>query len=301
LLILNKSEGSSLKPPVIPLFENYGGRLWHIENGYPHPTPGLNLSWRQVLASLEDFLDVYDCILQRPFGEPPEGVGKLEDRLLTRYADFLYRAVEFTETAADKTKFAVVDPSRLKQKWGSSRIAGLRRHADIICNKLKHNQHRLIQVSAKHLQGRVEGYMVVYVSTEEVVVPNADIHKDREALSFNLDVRKVMANIYLISQEIQIISATATDASTKTTGGFDADTESALTRLSALPNFVFPGETVRHMPVFEYQDGILRVDDRGGPVRHSFSTHQFRTRYISDGYTQVYRVPFMAGGKKTKI
>lgn len=48
----------------------------------------------------------------------------------------------------------------------SSKVDGLRRHADIIGDELRHDQHKLISISEKHFQGRVEGYVVASVSPE---------------------------------------------------------------------------------------------------------------------------------------
>jgi hypothetical protein len=293
LLRLGINGGAGFLPPIIPYLNNFSGQLWHVENGYPHPAPGLNAGWRRVVVSLEDFLDVYDAV-RRGEGIEANDASKFEDRLLSRYQDFIYRSVEFIETAADKTKFALLPPDNMKQKWGSPRIAGLRRHADIICNKLKHNQHQLVIVALTHPQSIVHGYMVTQISPEGSAVPNKDIHKDREVLSFNVEIRKIVANLYLIAQEVENSAISITGVKGSPTAAQDAATEAVLRRVSELSSFVFPGETHKHMPILSFDGDLLEVEDRGGRVRHGIFDHQYRTRYVSDGHTRSYHVPFMA-------
>ncbi|KQQ73650.1 hypothetical protein ASF70_07510 [Rhizobium sp. Leaf321] len=298
-MILSKSAGSDLQPPIIQYFNKFDGKLWYAENGYPHPLPGLSVGWRRVTTALEEVLDLYETVREEKLdpSSSSKSRGKNTDKLLERHQELVYRAVEFVETAADKTKFALLPPERLKDRWEAPRVKGLRRHADIICNRLKHNQHQLVGVTVSHPQSRVEGYMVTHISPSGEAVPNRDIHKDREAFSLNVDVRKIVANCYLVSQEVVHVAESMTGTKMEPLDGADPETEIALRRLCDLPLFVFPGETAKHMPILSFDGEALSIEDRGGHTRHSMFGHHYETRYMSDGHTRSFHIPFMAGHK----
>jgi len=296
-LILNISDGNGLQPTIFAALASYGGPLFNTEHGLPHPIGMLNNSWSAVEKSALDFLNKMDEMRARPrrmiARKGDAETINIEEDVISKYENFIYESVEFIEDADSNLRLCLLPKGQYSQ-WSPVGIRGIRKHADMICNKLKHEHNRMIRVSIEHNLGRVDGYSVCAFDSDSTLRPNQNIHSYSEVFSYSLDMKRIMANIYIIcdsiSQEIERIGYSY--YSVKRQIDFSGSkTIEVIRRVSQLSPLVFMDEGERQMPIFKFDEETLKIERRGGFCIHPISgSVSVTSSFTGDGTTRSYHL-----------
>ena len=244
-----------------------------------------NRRWSRIEPALKSVLDAYDTAVSRP--EPTEEDVRV---LLETQKNLLYDSTELIEDFEKNYRRAVIPTEKL----ASSSFAlskGLRNHIVMQCNKMKHNHAYLGFVSAQFQFVRILGYSVISYVDSNTMGPNPDVHKQRPAFSFPVELRKVLANIYILGEEVAAAIRTAVELRTDVPPvSVSEGWAEILTRIQNLPRAVFPSERAAHMPYFEYTANVLELEEKGGEIRHERGGSVTKSTYRADGITRSFRI-----------
>lgn len=262
----------------------------------PHPIGMLNHSWYDVVRAALTFLESQEKISHKTFPLransnepiPPDTIQNAIDH----YRNFIYEAVRFVEDAADNLKKCLL-PKQRWNEWKPDGVPGLRKHSDMICNKLKHEHNRLIPVSVEHMMGWIEGYSVCAVDNDGTLKPNRFIHDDTQAFSYNVDIRRIVANIYLIGESLGHQIRKLTQSKLRLNDDepeVSRDLPLMLEKISSMPIFVFPKEKAKHMPIFSFDGDRLTIDRSAGKILTPVGWTRISARFTGDGFTKAFHI-----------
>ena len=286
-MVLDIKSGSDLRPRCFAALAGYGGPLFNERENLPHPLGILGHSWREVVLAFEACLDA----LERKRGTPTQATVEHEDlinKVTSSYRELLYRAMEFFENLTDNVAKSISpDPRKLIKLAGSKR---LREIVALPCNKLKHNHNRIHYVEAIGAGYNVPGFAIYHVAGNALHI-NPQIHKERRAMSFNVEIQRILAAIYLYADEVaKSISQSHNERTAEVTVP-DAISVAVIRRIVELPIFAMPFETDRQMPSISFDGTCLLIAEQGGMLFPAPSGCQMMAQYVGDGTTRSFAVP----------
>lgn len=291
-LELNAHDGHSYRPPLFSQLERYNGELFYHERKLGHPLSISTHSWLAVEHALERVLDKFTA-MDSEFSHSKKTAlhSKTCRDLLDAHREFIYRAAEFLETIVDKVP-ACFTP--MEKKTGLRQSAKeIRRHVDVICNKLKHEQNRMVPVASYWQTGTVLGYCVCTTDASDTLGPSRIIHRDRRGFSFGVDIRRVLADVYCIAAKVGrfIDKLEAPKSEVVINGNEGIKRLELLSRVEFLPTHVFRFERSGHMPIWKIKDQGLLIGSQGGDVIRAPISATMMTTFAGDGVIRKFEVP----------
>jgi hypothetical protein len=283
-LILTAADGQNFYPPLFRQAALVEGKF-SAERGLPHPFGIASHSWAQVERTLDRALNAFDGAMKE---NPGSGARPAFHALLDDHRAFIYAVAEFNEAISESIPSCIVPPgTKLPKGMG---VQKLRRHTDLICNKLKHNQSRLVAVEAVGTFVFALGYGVYSHDKGGVLRPNPEIHSARRAFSFATDIRLVLVNAYLVAAAIAdaIFSSKDGELAEPKAVPQSEKLKVLLARVAALPIYGFPWEAQKFMPVFDFDGAELRMRDHGGNFSAVPGQHHINTHISGDGATTSF-------------
>jgi hypothetical protein len=279
-LRLTNDDGQNYGPPLFAEAQACSAP-YHQQRSMPHPFAIANHSWGRVQITLETFLNALNAA--NADGAPQQS----HDALLEAYRQFIYASSEFAEAMLEKLPSCFVPPGgKLPRVQGERK---LREHADKVCNVLKHNQNRMIIVGARCPLWNVLGYAVMAHDSNGVLRPNPNIHSDTQrAFSFSADVRRVLANSYLIGAAVGAMIRSYGKPFGDKRPSVAGKARQLIERVSALPKNMFPWERSQDMAVIKFDGDTLEVRDRGGDGLIFQGTHTVSQTIQGDGATNKF-------------
>ena len=168
----------------------------------------------------------------------------------------------------------------------------LRKSIALPCNRLKHNHNRLGFVAASGLLFTAQG-LAIYHTKNDTLEPNPEIHKDRRAFSFNVELRRLLANLYFYADEaaIKIRALLLPQVPRTKIHSSDAPTAETLKRIANLPIYSFPFEKSKHMPSIEFDGHQLAIKESGGSILPASGQFSMMAQFEGDGVTRSFTVP----------
>lgn len=286
-LVLTETDGQQHRPPMFRQAEGYSGPLFHHERDLPHPISTATHAWDQVEAALRRDVAAFEAAQALAAAEPSRNTEY--DDLLVAHRELIYRVAEFTEAVADKVPPCFV-PVGKKANVPAS-VREIRRHADQVCNKLKHNQNRLIPTMARTPFDVVLGYTVCEIHRGVTLQPSSTIHAERRAFSFACDIRQLLADVFIIGGKIgRLIESRGDIRDTQCTP--TPSSRFALFRaIQTLPTVIFPFERSAHMPLWQIDGSTLTIKRIGGQLRYPLGTVTMATMFRGDGVIRSFAVP----------
>jgi hypothetical protein len=285
-VVLNSDDGGGFRPRCFAALTSYSGPLFNERHNLPHPRGILGHSWGEVILAFERCLNALDR--KRNSMVRPSFDQDLINEATASYREVLYRSMEFFENLTDNIAMSMSPNPRKPIK-----LAGPKRLREIValpCNKLKHNHNRIQYVEAIGGGYTVPGFAIYHV-VRGALQPNPEIHKERRAMSFNVELRRIFAAIYLYADEIaEIISKGATGV-TPANAVPDARTVATIRRITELPIFAMPFETERQMPSISFDGSRLSIIEQGGMLFPAPLNCQMVAQYVGDGATTSFAVP----------
>lgn len=291
-LELNAHDGHCYRPPLFSQIERYDGPFYYHERRLGHPLSISLHSWQAVERALERVLDNFAAVdLGMSQSVQFDLNGEAYRLLLEAHREFIYRAAEFLETIVDKVP-ACFTPMGKKASLPQS-VKNIRRHIDVICNKLKHEQNRLVPLGCYSQMGSVAGYAVCAIDSSDTLGPNRAIHRDRRGFSFVTDIRRAMVDIYCVGAKVGIFidKLGAPTSEMIIRSNEDARRLELLRRVEFLPIRVFPFERSGHMPVWKIENQCLLIGSQGGEVIKDQSSSTMRTIFAGDGVIRKFELP----------
>ena len=240
--------------------EAFGGTLHHEKHDLAHPIALASSSWTAVERALNRAIIDFSTVLAGRFkpGNPEYAVA------LDSHAALIGRAAEFIETLTENVASAFVVPG---EKLRISHVKKERRHIDVICNKLKHNQNFLAPVTATANDGRIAyGFSVYSIDAKGEQHPNPEIHKQAEAFSLPLEIRRTIVDCYVISERVSEFVeqyGSINLYSMETPALEDGQRLDLFKRVSELPKTCFPFEK-GPFPVVGVEGSELTIRPSGG-------------------------------------
>jgi hypothetical protein len=253
-----------------------------------------NHAWASVEGSLKSVLPHLEALAR---ARKPGAGGYTRDinydALTASYQRVLYECAEFIEVVCRGIWRS------LSEVDGSVKIAGvasLRRHVDIITNKLKHDQNRIVPAGIEFSLGDAYGYAVCSFNHEGTLGPNPDVHIDESVFMFGIDLRKVLAQLYLIAalvgEKMRVLHAghlTGGTQQSETSRG----TEELLVRIDALPVVQAPRYSTAHVPIFQFDGEALVIALSGGRANSLGKAIREWLVYVADGATRSFNIPYL--------
>jgi len=267
---------------------------FYVRDGLPHPIGTFNHSWSEVISAFDLCFRGMEAVRKEVSSPNVASANFASDRrgaLMEATRSLYYRATEFIENIDDCiSKSLSADPKRPVKVSGAS---ALRKRVSVPCNKLKHNHNRIQYVEAAAVAFAVSGF-AIYQVRGNAVEPNPEIHKKRQAFSFNIELRRIFVSLYLYASEVgQNISRLCGDMDGgNVTEAPDARTVEIINRLAALPPFCFPNESSQLMPLISFDGHTLDMSDEGGLAFPAPPGSRIMSAYVGDGYTTTFTVPF---------
>ena len=285
-LILSKEDGNHFHPPLFAQAAECEADYHQIKS-LPHPFAIATHSWAQIQKSLKVVLDTFDAASAEPSGASERPAF---DSLLDAYKVFVYANSEFSEAIIEKIPACFCASGQKIAKAQGAQT--LRRHADLVCNKLKHNQNRLIAVEAFGALARVLGYSVYSFDRKGALCPNPEIHSDRRAFSFATDIRLILANTYFLASAVGEIITMNRNGVRSPPAKFEKSQalQDLLMRVSALPTTGFDWEAKKFMPHFGFDESVLEIKARGGEFTRLPGQNRVAVRFEGDGITREFRL-----------
>lgn len=243
--------------------------------GNPHAV--FNNSWSALRGQFHAVLD----ILENPAIREE---GHIQDSLVRAQSDLLYRAAEFVDVLENAISKAVVKNPKKETVVGPSAI---RKYLAMPCNKIKHEANFIILCECKSVGVTVRAYMIFHQKRDAMELSQL-FHEDRDAFSFNVEIRKLFSSVYLFAagygEQLERLGS-----GQRTVVAPDAENLRLINRLVNLPMFAWPDETPKHMPSIKFSNRRLEIAEMGGaliPLPVSGAT--FVTRAKADGVTQKF-------------
>ncbi|WP_173089171.1 hypothetical protein [Devosia sp. 1635] len=264
-----RSESGALEPLIISaLASDRVGKI--VDDGdLTHPLPVVSRSWSAVVAAFSDVL----LALHGP--DPHAKAIENHDAILRAHQDLLYRIAEFVEAVEKQTRVVVgkyVAPRNLDRALSEQ------------CNAIKHEGARVGWVSARDAIMRVPGYQLRHLHGRSEI-PMERFHKKRPSFSFNMELRRLVVNLYLLGDHAgrAVIDAAGPGASRKSD-----DTIAMLEHVIVLPPVIFPGERQLPAPHLALTGLALEVASRGGAFVALDGEIQIRHLHAGDGITSNF-------------
>jgi hypothetical protein len=289
-------DATSYYPPCFRQLKHYSGPdNWSARN-LGHPLVLFMIGWRNFQTSLADVLDAVDGLgALRPDSKPSSDKRAL---LLKAHKSFIYAASELIETMIERVPEALL-PSPRSQKFKVKSIDTMRRHADIICNKLKHEQNELLFIEFFYDSGNIAyGYRVVKF-VGEGCEPNGDIHKSQQAFSIPLDIKRILAHIYLIAQRLGEAldhhPDFSVDYSKVLYPGTNLDPSALiglLIRVDALTPTGFLDEVAANCPDVMFGDGRLKIRKSRATMSPRGRSGTVRNLWSGNGVTRSFQMAY---------
>ena len=258
-LTLDALDGHAFRPPCAYQLSMYAGPT--LGNG--RPLALFNHSWSQMEEVFEDVLNKLDEVRKNGMEPTPAKYMHGIDALIKSYTDLIYRASEFISLIIDNMKLSLVNREEsIKIKIESAKK--FRRHVDIICNKLKHEQNRMGFVGIKYKYAFVPAFSVLRFDSNGALVPNFDIHSRQESFSFLVDIKQIFGDIYFVSSVAAKIFENL-DFERKNQVDIKKDygkITGIITKISNLPLLCVPDQDNRNLTDIKF-DGKTLIIERG--------------------------------------
>jgi hypothetical protein len=163
---------------------------------------------------------------------------------------------------------------------------------DMMCNKLKHNQNRLVPVVGMSNGELVIGLSIYEIERGGMLRPNRIIHSEREAFSFSTEIRRLLADAYLTAHEIgQYVENLPGPRQEPAPQSAPTGRLELIERVARLPSHVFVFEARKHMPIWDFDGTKLTIGGRGGPVSYLAEPVRMIVEFQGDGVTRQFKVP----------
>ncbi|WP_137045633.1 hypothetical protein [Pseudolabrys sp. FHR47] len=286
-LLIRKDGPGGLLPPIASILNRLQGPLFNAEWGLQHPLAIFNRRWTTFEQSLVAVLDALDG------WHSPRANDETSEHLLKSQKNLLYDATELIEDFEKNMLRAVLS----RETYGKNRFSlskGLRNHVVVQCNKMKHAHAYLGFVEARYQFAKIPGYSVFSLTEPDTLGPEKNIHQQREAFSFSIELRKIVSNVYLLADEVtQEIIKHATLSHTEPDNKISDRTSDILRRVNDLPRLAFPSERPAHMPIYHFDGTTLEIDDKGGEIHHASGNSTISASHVGDGVTKRFRVPIV--------
>jgi hypothetical protein len=285
-MTLIESDGNGFRPSCFGPLANYQGPLLHEQYDLPHPLGTFNHSWSEVLNALEKTLGALDAVGRS--NSRPEKNEAIEI-LLSSQRELLYRATEFIENIEGNVARSLsTDPKRAANISGPT---SLRKIVAVPCNKLKHNHNRIGYVEANASVFNVVGYAIYHIRGG-TMQPNAEINKDRRAVSFNVELRRIIASLYLYAEEAgrKILRLNSGLVPVKFCSS-DERTIAVIKKVLGLPIFAMPSETRKHMPSISFDGQKLAISLENGLIFPAPMSCRMLATFAGDGATRNFAPP----------
>lgn len=293
---LSGDSATDYYPPCFRHLKYYSGADNWSARSLGHPLALFMTSWRNFQISLADVLDAIDKLgpLKPDESPPSEKISVV----LKAYKNFIYAAAELIETMLERVPEALL-PNPRKQKFKVKAIDAIRRHIDIVCNKLKHEQNDLLFVEFFYDTGNIAyGYRVVKF-VGDACQPNSDVHKSQQAFSIPLDIKRTLAHVYLIAQRLgEALDGYpdfVADYNSESLSGTKMDPSSLielLKRVAALPQTGFPDETPANCPDVLFSDGELKIRKSRVTMSPRGRSGVVRNLWSGNGVTRSFQMPY---------
>jgi hypothetical protein len=193
---MHADDGSGFLPQCASLLRRLKEPLFHDQQQLLHPLAIFNRRWANVERATSAVLDALDS-----WSAQTEKADDQVRDLLKAQKDFLYDTTELIEDFEKNFRRSVIPPDGLK-KSPFSLSKGLRNHVVMQCNKMKHEHAYLGFVEVQYQFGKILGYSVFALVDPGTLGPDKNVHQQRQAFSFAIEIRKVIANIYLLAEEV---------------------------------------------------------------------------------------------------
>ncbi|WFU82987.1 hypothetical protein QA645_09695 [Bradyrhizobium sp. CIAT3101] len=286
-LTLTATDGNGFRPPCFAHVKK-NKEAFHLRDDLPHPIAMFNHSWSEVVSAFESCFRYLETVRNLPI---PHTEDRARIALLEAMRDLYYRTTEFIENLDDCISKALTpDPKRPIRVAGAS---ALRKRVSIPCNKLKHNHNRIHYVQAIVGGVAIPGFSIYQVKGSSLE-PNPEIHKKRRAFSFNVELRRIFATIYLYAFEVgENISrlGLAEKHGNVVAEAPDVQTMGLIRKLLSLSPLSFADETSQHMPAIAFDNETLTVADNDGIILPAPIDCQMHAIFVGDGYTTSFAIP----------
>lgn len=281
---LTKSDGGGFYPPCWRQVALYDGPV----RGDGKPLALFSHSWSELLAAFSTAIDALDAARSQTAWKSDK-----PDALASAYRDLVYRASEFIELIVDRVPKSILPKEEAKAvKVNGSKT--IRRHCDIVCNKIKHNQNRICFVGLKYNLASVPAFTVSNFSEDGTLRPNPEIHRNQETFSYLTEIQNVFGDVYLCAdlcaQAFERLDFPRRDEIKPAEPGNDF--VMVLDRLGKLPRLGTPDEDRARLTKIDF-DGETLVVRRGDieavPLRGKV---QVLSVFSGDGATSSFQFPY---------
>jgi len=265
-ILRTASDGHRYRPGLFRAVEQFEGPMYYEQRAQAHPIPTATNSWNRVEGAADRVLGDFNALSIVLGANPRNPIGQPTfERLLQSHSALISRVAEFIETISENVAACFVSPG------GRVRVAELRpsrRHVDLICNALKHNQNILTPIVGESRGGVViPGFVVFEVTPGGVQRPNPLIHNIRRAFSFAVEIRRTLAAAYVVGENVgRLIGTASANNGCQRNDESEARRVQLLKQVSQLPIDIFPFEGSRDMPLWEFPESKLTIRQSGGRV-----------------------------------
>jgi hypothetical protein len=247
-----------------------------------------------IVADLTNVLDQLSQLEAAILRQPSDSVDPDFGPTLDAYKNFLYRLSEHYEFLGKlPDEFSAPKATRIdfEAKWKRHK-----RHATIVCNKVKHEHNRLCYKRTLYPSGEYSHGFSVYRYSKGMLIPNKDIFPSgRESASFNLRLRADICD--LLSADIagaRLCAAVFGEAKSDAQSAipdYQLKMLVALARLDARPELGFVKERSEKVETFRLKDGQVVV----GPQQRRDTLPpkavvRITQRFDPDGATLIYKL-----------
>lgn len=152
---------------------------------------GYSVLYRRFSRALKRFLQTLEEYEKKRYEEGWENStnGSTTDPL-DDFLDCIYAAAELFEFYESDVIKSFDPPTEARQPYRSV-LARLKREAVLICNRCKHNHAFLQSIEVRYDSGLAVSGFAVYQMDGNRAKVNVEVHRNREAFSFNWAVRRL--------------------------------------------------------------------------------------------------------------
>jgi hypothetical protein len=172
-----------------------------------------------------------------------------------------------------------------------------------INNRLKHNNQRLQQVTAKFKQGTLYGFYVEGVINNKLIGPDPIIHEkflgDPTAFSFNYIIKQAFLITYIISDKLlDVISKFLKEKyhfkfQNKIYIPSNELIENVWERLINLDNLFFPQEYLNKYPKIRKNNNLYSLTYPHSEKLYNSWDFRITSTVTIDGYSDSYTIPYL--------
>ena len=295
------ADGYNFLPHCLNHLARYTGPLYNDYHDLAHPLAFVSTSLNDLIDKIEAFLNTLDLYKTLSFHDKirPD----TEQELLGNYKAVIYSFAEYAESLEKNVVKSICPKIALQDSATKNYISDFKKkispkydRAIVICNKLKHNHNRMNFVLLRYSIGSAAGFSVMH-NNRGTWKPNIEIHKKCQYYSFNIDIRRIMAEVYLLGYECGIfinnIAQTQGGLSETLLHNFQLPDRyiPILSKISTLPTLPFPPESLIPIPLFRYNQECLKVSYDGGNLIPVGSLQaEIEVRYAGDGVSNSFAI-----------